>query len=311
MGGKRQDHTGDCVIDRSAWSKWWLRILLSASLLRIDPESVKERIVKFLRARLSESGQKGFVFGLSGGVDSSTIAALCASAVQHDSVLGLIMPHRESDPQDKEHAMLVIDKLKIPYKVIDITGAVEAIKANLPSLPSSHATAQNLEKKRLSTIGNIKARVRMINLYMAANETNSIVVGSGDKSEFLIGYFTKYGDGGTDILPIADLYKTQVRVLATHLGVPEVIVTKPSSPGLWKDQTAEGEIGMKYEQLDMILYGLEHFMEPRQIADALKISAETVLDVEKTIRKVEHKRRGGIVFKIGYRTPTLDWRIPL
>jgi NAD+ synthase len=151
----------------------------------------------------------------------------------------------------------------------------------------------------------------MINLYMVANETNSMVVGSGDKSEFLIGYFTKYGDQGTDILPIADLYKTQVRALAKHLGVPEVIVTKPSSPGLWKDQTAEGEIGMKYEQLDMILYGLEHFMETKQIAESLKISAETVLKVENTIRKTEHKRRGGIVFKTGYRTPTLDWRIPL
>jgi NAD+ synthase len=286
-------------------------MLLNTNSLAINPESVEERIVKFLRTRLSESGRKGFVFGLSGGVDSSTIAALCARAIQNDNILGLIMPHRESDPQDKEHALLLLDQLKIPYKVIDITGAVEAIKANLPTLSASHANGKALENRTLSTIGNVKARVRMINLYMAANETDSIVVGSGDKSEFLIGYFTKYGDGGTDVLPIADLYKTQVRALARHLGVPEVIVAKPSSPGLWKDQTAEGEIGMKYEQLDMILYGLEHFMEPKQIADELKISAETVLKVENTLRKVEHKRRGGIVLKLGYRTPTLDWRIPL
>jgi NAD+ synthase len=285
--------------------------LLNANSLALDLESVEKRIIRFLRTRLSESGRKGFVFGLSGGVDSSTTAALCARAVQHDSLLGLIMPHRESDSQDKEHALLLVNELKIPYKIIDITGAVDAISANLPNPSTTGAPGRDLENTTRNTLGNVKARIRMINLYMVSNETNSMVVGSGDKSEFLIGYFTKYGDGGTDILPIADLYKTQVRALAEHLGVPEVIATKPSSPGLWKNQTAEGEIGIKYEQLDLILYGLEHFLEPKQIADALKISVETVLKVENTIRKAEHKRRGGIVFKIGYRTPTLDWRIPL
>jgi NAD+ synthase len=286
-------------------------MLLNASSLTIDPESVGKRAIKFLQTRLSESGRKGFVFGLSGGVDSSTTAALCARAIQQKNLLALIMPHRDSDPQDKEHALLLVDKLKIPYKVIDITSAVEAIKANISISSSSGSNVRDSEYSTRNTIGNIKARIRMINLYMSANETNKLVVGSGDKSEFLIGYFTKYGDGGADILPIADLYKTQVRALARYLGVPEVITAKPSSPGLWKDQTAEGEIGMKYEQLDMILCGLEHFMEPAQIADALKISAETVLKVEDSIRRAEHKRRGGIVFKIGYRTPTLDWRIPL
>jgi NAD+ synthase len=284
---------------------------LDTNALAIDPESIRQRIVKFIQVRLSESGQKGLVFGLSGGLDSSTIAALCSKVTKLENLLALIMPHRESNPQDKEHALLVVEKFKIPYKVVDITSAVDAIKANLSLLPSTSDDDVDPGFRKRNTIGNIKARIRMINLFMAANETNRIVVGSGDKSEFLIGYFTKYGDGGTDILPIADLYKTQVRALAKHLGVPEVIITKPSSPGLWKDQTAEAEIGMKYEQLDLILSGLEHFMRPVEIADALKIQVETVLDVEKTIRRAEHKRRGGIVFKVGYRTPTLDWRIPL
>jgi NAD+ synthase len=286
-------------------------MLLKASSLAIDPETVEKRIVKFLQTRLSESGRKGFIFGLSGGIDSSTTAALCARAIQQDNLLALIMPHGDSDPQDKEHALLLVDKFKIPYKVIDITGAVEAIQANLPFCSLSGSNGRDRELRTRNTIGNIKARIRMVNLYMAANETNRIVVGSGDKSEFLIGYFTKFGDGGTDILPIADLYKTQVRSLAKYLGVPDVIMAKPSSPGLWKDQTAEGEIGMKYEQLDLILYGLEHFMEPQQIADTLKIPAEMISKVESNIRRAEHKRRGGIIFKIGYRTPTLDWRIPL
>ncbi|WXG46618.1 MAG: NAD+ synthase [Candidatus Atabeyarchaeum deiterrae] len=283
---------------------------LNAESLVIDPESVAERIVKFLRARLSESKQKGFVFGMSGGLDSSTVAGLCAKTLRASDNLALIMPHTESAKEDKEHALLVAEKFKIPYRIIDITGAVHAVQENMFQL-DSESTVHSKEPMLRNAVGNIKARIRMINLYLAANTTDRLVVGSSDKSELLVGYYTKYGDGGTDILPIADLYKTQVRSLASHLGVPEVVIMKPSSPGLWKDQTAEKEIGMEYEQLDLILYGLERFMRPKEIADELGLSVGIVNDVINRITNAEHKRRGGIVFKIGYRTPTLDWRIPL
>jgi NAD+ synthase len=284
---------------------------LDANSIAIDAESVEKRIVRFLQTRLNKSGQRGFVVGLSGGLDSSTSATLCAKAVSADNMLALIMPHKESDPQDREHAMLLVEKLKIPHSVIDITPAVEAIRASISDVASRHDPRINEDPKQQNTIGNIKARIRMVNLYMAANSTGRLVVGSGDKSEILIGYFTKYGDGGSDLLPLADLYKTQVRALARHLGVPEVIVSKQSTPGLWKGQTAEKEIGIKYEELDLILLGLERLMKPEEIADQLMIPIETVSKVEKMIMKSEHKRRGGIVLKIGYRTPTLDWRIPL
>jgi NAD+ synthase len=284
---------------------------LDSSSLAIDAEPVEKRIVKFLQARLSESGQKGFVVGLSGGLDSSTTAALCARTVPSDNVLGLIMPHKESDPQDREHAMLLVEKLKISCRVIDITSAVESVKANIPDLASKGSLRNNTDQRLQNAIGNIKARIRMVNLYMAANATGRLVVGSGDKSEFLIGYFTKYGDGGADVFPIADLYKTQVRQLARYLGVPDVILSKPSTPGLWRGQTAEKEIGFRYEQLDLILLGLERFMKPEEIAGQLKIPVEMVANVESIIKKAEHKRRGGTVLKIGYRTPTLDWRTPL
>jgi NAD+ synthase len=284
---------------------------LDSKSLAIDAESVEKRIAKFLRARLSESGKKGFVVGLSGGLDSSTTVTLCARAAAPDNILGLIMPHKESDQQDEEHALLLVDKLGIPYKIVDITSAVEAVKANIRDLASKSPQRSEEDGRSKNTIGNIKARIRMVNLYVAANSSGDLVVGSGDKSEFLIGYFTKYGDGGADIFPIADLYKTQVRMLAQHLGVPDVIVSKPSSPGLWRGQSAETEIGFTYEQLDLILYGIERFMRAEEIADKLKISVETVSKVESMIKKAEHKRRGGIVLKIGYRTPTLDWRVPL
>lgn len=284
---------------------------LDSGSLEIDAVSVEKRIVRFLQDRLSQSGQKGFVVGLSGGLDSSTTAALCAGAIRSDSILGLIMPHKESDPLDKEHALALVNKFKIRYKIIDITAAVEAVEANIRDLAVRETSKSNEAAKLKNTIGNIKARIRMVNLYMAANSGNRLVVGSGDKSEFLIGYFTKYGDGGADIFPIADLYKTQVRALARHLGVPDMIVSKASTPGLWKGQSAETDIGFTYEQLDLILYAMERFMGPEEIADRLKVRVETVTKVESMIKKAEHKRRGGIVLKIGYRTPTLDWRIPL
>lgn len=291
---------------------WCLNsMMLRSESLLIDPTAIESRIVKFLQSRLAESEQKGVVFGLSGGLDSSTIAALCVKAFRPDDMLALIMPHKQSNPLDKEHGLLVTKKFKIPYKIVDITSAVEAVNASYPELIQTSGKDTDEEFKTQIVIGNVKARIRMTNLYMIANATNRLVVGSGDKSEILIGYYTKYGDGGADIFPIADLYKTQVRILARHLGVPEEIIAKPPSPGFWSEHTAEAEIGMKYEQLDLILYGLERFIKREEIADQLKVPIETVVKVDKMIKSTEHKRRGGIVFKIGYRTPTLDWRIPL
>jgi NAD+ synthase len=284
---------------------------LTAESLLIDPESVEKRIERFLRTRLAESGRRAVVFGLSGGLDSSTVAALCAKTFRSEGTLALVMPHSESNPQDKEHALLVTEKFKIPHKVIDITSATGAIRANCPEpVKTADEDADGEFRMRILT-GNIKARTRMANLYMFANATGRLVVGSGDKSELLVGYYTKYGDGGADVFPIADLYKSQVRQLARHLGVPEEIIAKPPSPGFWTGQTAEREIGVNYEQLDLILCGLERFMGSEVIADQLKISVETVEKVDRMIRESEHKRRGGIVLKLGYRTPTLDWRTPL
>ena len=299
----------DVLRDGSSWCFCFM--MLSTESLLIDPPSIEGRITKFLQTRLVESGQKGVVFGLSGGLDSSTVAALCVKAFRPDETLGLIMPHKESNPLDKEHALLVTKKFKIPYKIVDITSAVEAVETDYPELVRTARTTKDEEFKTRIVTGNIKARTRMTNLYTVANATNRLVVGSGDKSEMLIGYYTKYGDGGADIFPIADLYKTQVRILARHLGVPEGIIAKPPSPGFWREHTAEAEIGMKYEQLDLILYGLERFMKPKEIADQLNVPVETVAKVDKLVKSTEHKRRGGIVFKIGFRTPTLDWRIPL
>ena len=158
--------------------------------------------------------------------------------------------------------------------------------------------------------GNVKARTRMIYLYYYANKQNRIVCGSSDKSETMMGYFTKWGDAAADIAPIMDLYKTQVRKLALHLGIPKELALKPSTPALWPNQTAESELGIKYETLDLILYGLERFMAPEDIVDQLAVEKTLVDRVKSRWLANEHKRRMPLAPKIGYRSVGNDFRLP-
>jgi NAD+ synthase len=158
--------------------------------------------------------------------------------------------------------------------------------------------------------GNIKARIRMIYLYYYANKQNRIVCGSSDKSETMMGYFTKWGDVASDIAPIMDLYKTQVRKLAIHLGIPKELALKPSTPALWPNQMAESELGVKYETLDLILYGLERFMKVQEISDQLSIDKLIVEKVKSRWLANEHKRRMSLAPKIGFRSVGNDFRLP-
>ncbi|MFQ6126879.1 MAG: NAD+ synthase [Candidatus Heimdallarchaeota archaeon] len=255
----------------------------------------------FIRERVSRAGAAGAIIGLSGGIDSSTAAVICMRALGSDKVLVILLPERTNNPEDREHALLVVNQFNIPYEELEITEIIDQVR--------SVVTKLNEKDKRV--FGNIKARIRMLVLYAIANLKNYLVVGSSNKSELLTGYYTKYGDGGADILPLGDLYKTQMRQLATHLRIPQVIIDKPPSAGLWPGQTDEEELGIRYKLLDKILWGLEHWMDPKKIAAQLEIPLETVLHVQKLIQTSEHKRRGPILLKIGYRTPGLDWRIPV
>lgn len=160
-------------------------------------------------------------------------------------------------------------------------------------------------------IGNIKARVRMVLLYGYAQKLGYLVIGTGDKSELLLGYFTKYGDGGVDVLPIGDLYKTQVRMLGRYLGLPEDIVTKPSSPALWEGQTAEGEIGVDYDTIDSILYlRFDEMRTPEEVANFLGINIDIVRKIENMVRFSQHKRLAPEIFRLSGRAINSDWRYP-
>jgi NAD+ synthase len=274
---------------------------LAPSVLELDWAEIEAKITRFIRDYVQKSNAKGIVLGLSGGIDSSTVAALSAKAIGGNNVLGLILPEKETyNPKDIAHAKLVAEKFELKTEAIDITLTLEALRKTIPIFD---------DKDKLCK-GNLKARTRMLYLYYYANRLNLIVCGSSDKSETMMGYFTKWGDIAADISPIMDLYKTQVQRLARHIGIPEEIVEKPPSPALWPGQTAEEELGLKYETLDLILYGLEHFMKTEEIAEQLGLQKALVERVKKRWQSMEHKRRMPLTTKLQYRTVGFDFRIP-
>jgi len=274
---------------------------LTSNVLKLDLTSVEARIKRFIRDYVEKSGADGVVLGVSGGLDSSTTAALASLSLGGPKVSGIAMPEEETyNATDIQHVKLLAKKFGFHLEIIDIS---PPLKACFQSLPIYEAV-DKLSK------GNLKARMRMIYLYYYANKLKRLVCGSSDKSEIMMGYFTKWGDGATDISPLMDLYKTQVRQLALHIGVPAEIVTKPSSPRLWPGQLAEEELGVKYETLDLILFGLEHFMTPKEIARQLNLPAKLVDDVKKRWLATEHKRRLPLTPKLGYRTVGANFRLP-
>ena len=274
---------------------------LTPSVLEMDFSEVQKRICRFIREYVKNAGAKGIVLGLSGGIDSATIAALSSLAIGGENVLALMLPEKENfDQKDIDDAQVVADKFKLQTQICDLSNVLSCFYKGIPVF----------EPKDRLCKGNIKARTRMIYLYYYGNKLNKIVCGSSDKSETMMGYSTKWGDAAADITPILDLYKTQVRKLALHLGIPEKLALKPSTPALWPNQTAENELGIKYETLDLILVGLERFMTPQEIASQLAIEKSLVEKVKVRWLANEHKRRMPIGPKIGYRTVGNDFRLP-
>ncbi len=265
-----------------------------------EPEETVRRLERFLTTHLEEAGARCLVVGMSGGLDSSVTAALCALAVGGERVLGISLPEKETrNDRALADAKLVASKYRIRFKMIDITPIVE----------TSRNTVDAKMAKGIPW-GNIKARLRAMVLYYYANTEIGLVVGTGDKSEIMLGYFTKFGDGACDILPLADLYKTTVRNLARHLGIPGKIRVKASSPELWPGQTAEKELGLSYEKLDRIMWGLERWMIPEEIVKETGLKLALVRRVWERWLKSEHKRRPPLTLKLGYRTAGDDLRLP-
>lgn len=202
-------------------------------------ERLTASLVEWLRDKAREADAKGLVFGMSGGIDSSVVAVLCKQALP-SAALGVLMPCH-SMAEDMEHARLVGDKFGISTETVNIDVAYDALVSVLPGdVNSSSRLAQS----------NIKPRLRMATIYYFANRLGYLVVGSSNRCELGVGYFSKYGDGGVDVMPLGNLVKGQVRELARHLAIPRVIIDKPPSAGLWEGQTDEQEMGLTYDELD-------------------------------------------------------------
>ena len=251
-----------------------------------DWGSVTDRAVNFIRKQVADAGSDGVVFGLSGGIDSSVTAYLCKRAMG-DRCLAMIMPNLEFTPDSEtDDGLAVAAQLSIRHKVVPIDAISNLVSAGDTAGDFPEGRPEQMKK----AVGNLNARIRAVVLYYEAQKNNYLVVGTDDKSEYLIGYFTKYGDGACDILPIASLYKTQVLALGRFLGVPQNIIDKPSSPHLWKDHDASGEIGMEYGVVERILDAMEDSRDVDRIARELDIPPELVRRIDALNRLSEHKR---------------------
>ena len=253
-------------------------------------------IEAFIAHHVEASGRKGVVLGLSGGLDSAVVAKLCAEAIGPRRVLGVGLPEGDGG-RDIDDARAWAEALGIGWRVLDIHPVAAAFESELRASRADRVAR-----------GNIRARVRMTVLYYVANTERRLVMGTGNKSEILTGYFTRWGDGGVDLLPIGDLYKTQVRGMARHLGVPKRILDKVPTAGLWAGQTDEGELGISYDALDRILLGIELHLEPEAIAEKADVPLAKVRDVESLVASSAYKRKMPLIPKLGVRTVGLDWR---
>lgn len=248
-------------------------------ILEIDSESTIDKIKDFIQNKVGEAGSKGVVLGLSGGLDSSTAAFLCSAALKTQDVLAISMPEKGiTNPKNVEDSKRIAKDLGIKFQKIEISPIFEKIKEEIGS-----------KKSRKNADGNLKARIRMIILYYHSNLLDYLVVGTSNKSELKCGYFTKYGDGAADLLPLGSLYKTQVRKIAKEIGVPQKIIDKTPSAELWEEQKDSQELGLTYGKIDKIYAGLEAGLSEKEIAEAVGVSHPTIREFKLRKKNSKHK----------------------
>lgn len=262
--------------------------------LSINPDLARKILTGFIKSEVTRAGFERAVVGLSGGIDSALSCALAAEALGPENVLAVRMPYKASSPESLEHAQLVIEQFQVQSATIEITDMVDALLSRDPHM-------SNMRK------GNIMARVRMIILYDQSEVFKGLVVGTGNKTEILLGYSTLWGDSASALNPIGDLYKAQVRQLSRAMGVPSVIVDKPPSADLWAGQTDEDELGFTYEDVDQLLYLLvDQRYSPEECVEA-GFDQTFVEKVVTRIRRNQFKRMLPPIAKLTNRTVGYDF----
>ena len=246
--------------------------------LRIDAETTAKKVAEFISHRLRRASAQCGVLGLSGGLASATVAFLAASALGPDRVWPFALPYRTSSPGGLEDAQLVASRLGLALTVLDITPQIEAY-------------FEAIEESTTLRVGNKAARERMSILYDQAKAKGGLVLGTGNRTERLLGYTTLWGDMACDLAPLGGLYKTQVRALAAALGVPRRIIDKTPTADLWPGQTDEGELGLSYETADALLHLIVDRRLREQEIVALGYEQEDIRRVRRLLRASAHKRR--------------------
>ena len=248
------------------------------NLLDLNLREEENRILNFIRKTVSESKTRGIVIGISGGIDSAVVAQLCVKALNKENVLSILMFEKDKNNVDYKHAKNLINTLSVKFIDYSITDIFNTFVNNIDVTNDKIA------------LGNVKARIRMTLLYYYANIYDYLVVGTGDLSEKLMGYFTKYGDGGADFFPISHLYKSKIRQLAKYFDLDEEIIKKPSSPNLWDNHKASDELLLEYEQLDLVLFKLvKEQISDSMISQQLNIPINIITEISNRMKINKHK----------------------
>jgi NAD+ synthase len=268
------------------------------SELTIDTDAARRIIGEFIRAQLEQAGFGKVLLGLSGGIDSALVAYLAAEAIGPENVLAVLMPYKTSSPESRGDAEIIVDDLGLSSELVDISGIVDAY------FDESRAEATPLRR------GNFMARARMMVLYDHSVTWGGLVIGTGNKTEALIGYSTLWGDSASAFNPVGDLYKSQVRQLSAAIGVPEPVITKAPSADLWPGQTDEEEVGFSYAEVDRILFRLvdRRLSLDETVADGFE--RELVDRIDRMVAASEFKRQVPPIAKIGPRTAGIDYLYP-
>ena len=270
-------------------------------LPEIDPATTVDLLISFIRAQMAQTGYARIVLALSGGVDSATVAFLCARAIGPESLLAVRLPYRTSSADSETDALRVVEALGCRTERFDITPMVEPLLADI-----GPGDDEALRIRR----GNVLARQRMIVVYDRSAAFDALVAGTSNKTEALLGYTTQFGDAASAFAPIGDLYKSQLRAVAEHLGVPAEVIAKPPSADLWPGQTDEAELGHPYDLLDRTLFALVDRRWTLERCVAAGLDRELVSWVATRVARTEYKRQMPPVAKISLRTPGIDHLYP-
>lgn len=269
-----------------------------------DPDDVTEAIERFIQRTVSAADADGVVVNLSGGIDSTVSATLAAGALGSDRVTGLILPTDANQERNIDDAIHVAEELVIDHRVIEMQDLLDAFTRTVSTVTRDvHSDPMQGSKATItvpvghrehftSAVGNAAARMRMMMAYFEANTTDRLVLGTGNRTELLLGYFTKYGDGAADLLPIGSLYKSEVRQVAKSLNIRREIITKEPTAGLWAGQADEVELGASYDQIDTVLWNLEETeADMDTIADGMDVDLAFVQRFERMVEASAHKRQ--------------------